>query len=243
MQLRDIVAALARSYLFEDLLPDDITPLAAKARVQQFARGEYVWRVGDPAHEIAVVVSGEVKVSVLDVDGNEVVYFTHGPGMTFGEPGFFAADHQRVVAVVASAPSLLIRLPREYLAPFIEAHPTIKDRALEGLASNTRWQSTMIATTLRRPLVDRIGLRLLELVDSSSAGRDGARATPKVSQATLAAMVGVSRENVNRALATLAAEGLVRQEKGHYVLLDEPGLRRRLARDWPLAGRRDRRLL
>ena len=52
--------------------------------------------------------------------------------------------------------------------------------------------------------------------------------TPKVSQATLAAMVGVSRENVNRALAVLIAGGLIRQEKGRYVLIDEERLRRQV---------------
>jgi DNA-binding FadR family transcriptional regulator len=55
-------------------------------------------------------------------------------------------------------------------------------------------------------------------------------------------MVGVSRENVNRALSALAAQGSIRQENGRYVLVDEERLRRELARDWPLAGRRDRRL-
>ena len=40
----------------------------------------------------------------------------------------------------------------------------------------------------------------------------------------------------------LAAEGSIRQENGRYVLVDEERLRRELARDWPLAARRDRRL-
>jgi DNA-binding GntR family transcriptional regulator len=66
--------------------------------------------------------------------------------------------------------------------------------------------------------------------------------TPKISQSTLAAMIGVSRENVNRALAALATDGAIRQEGDRYVLIDEDRLRREIARDWPLAGRRDRRV-
>ena len=56
------------------------------------------------------------------------------------------------------------------------------------------------------------------------------------------AMVGVSRENVNRALAVLMSDGAIRQEDGRYVLVDEARLRRRVAIDWPLAARRDRRI-
>ena len=238
----DVLTGLTRSYLFEDLDRGELVPLAATAATRRLVRGELVWHLGDAADEICVVLEGEVKDSVVDLDGNEVVYFVHGPGMTFGEPGFFAVDHHRIVEVVAVVPTVLILLHRRDLVPFMAAHPSVKDRALEGLASATRWQSAMIMSTLRRSLADRIGLRLLELVDSTPRRADGMPATPRISQSTLAAMIGVSRENVNRGLAALVADGLIRHHEGRYVLLDEAALRARVERDSPLAQRRDRRL-
>ena len=104
MDRDDRIAALARSYLFEGLTIEELSPLAAVATTRRLARGEVLIRVGDPADEIYVVRHGEVKDSVVDADGDEVVHFLHGPGMTFGEPGFFAVDHQRIVEVVATAP-------------------------------------------------------------------------------------------------------------------------------------------
>ena len=100
----------------------------------------------------------------------------------------------------------------------------------------------MISALLSRSLTDRLLLRLLELVDSSPERLTGMAATPKISQSTLAAMLGVSRENVNRALSALAVEGAIRQDKGRYLPVDEERLRRDVARDWPLAQRRDHRL-
>ena len=170
------------------------------------------------------------------------MHFLHGRGMTVGEPGFFAVDHRRVVEVVAVAPSVVIRLGRRELEPFMTRYPSIKDRVLEKLASNSRWQTTMISSLMSRSLTDRLVLRLLELVDPVPERGPGLSTTPKISQSTLAAMVGVSRENVNRALSALAAEGSIRRESGRYVLVDEERLRREVARDWPLAARRDRRL-
>jgi CRP-like cAMP-binding protein len=238
----DVVGGLSRSYLFEDLTTEDLEPLADVVTTRQLVRGETVFRVGDPAHEILVVLSGELKDCVVDVDGNEVVHFVHGPGMTVGEPGFFAVDHRRLLEVIALAPSVIIRLGRRELEPFMRRHPSTKDRALEKLASNTRWQTTMISSLLSRSLRDRLVLRLLEMVDSAPEKVAGLSVTPKISQTTLAAMVGVSRENVNRALSALAGEGSIRREEGRYVLVDETRLRRELARDWPLAWRRDQRL-
>src|SRR5207302_1512842 len=151
-------------------------------------------------------------------------------------------DRHRIVEVVALVPTTLIQMHRRELAPFMASHPSIKDRVLEGLASNTRWQTTLIASLFQRSLSDRIGLRLLELVDSNPGRVDGLPATPNISQSTLAAMIGISRENANRALAQLVADGLIRRDKGRYVIVDEAGLRARIGRDWPLAHRRDRRL-
>jgi CRP/FNR family transcriptional regulator, cyclic AMP receptor protein len=183
-----------------------------------------------------------VKDSVIDAEGYEVIHFVHGPGMTLGEPGFFAVDHSRIVEVIAVETSTLIWLRRRDLVPFMQDHPQVKDRALEALASNSRWQTTMLSSMARRSLTDRLILRLLELAESSPERGSGEAMTPKISQSTLAAMIGVSRENVNRALAALAIDGTIRQEGGRYVLVDEVRLRREIARDWPLAGRRDRRV-
>lgn len=239
----DVLSGLARSYLFEDLTREQLAPLAAAVGTREYARGEYVWHAGDAADEVYVVVEGEIKDSVLDADGVEIVHFLHGPGMSFGEPGYFALDHNRLVEDVAVAPSVLIRLPRAELDPFMARYPCIKDRVLERLASDMRWISTLVVSLVSRSLADRIGLRLLEMIDSSESTGDGPAVTPPISQAMLAAMVGVSRENVNRALAGLTADGLIRQDRGRYVIVDEAALRARIARDWPTAFRRDRRLL
>jgi CRP-like cAMP-binding protein len=238
----DIVGGLGRSYLFEALTAEDLEPLAAVVTTRQLVRGEALLRVGDPAEEIYVILSGELKDGVVDADGYEVVHFLHGPGMTVGEPGFFAVDRRRLLDVIAVGPCVVIRLGRRELEPFMAAHPSTKDRVIEKLASQTRWQTTMISSLLSRSLRDRLVLRLLELVDSAPERVAGIAVTPKLSQSTLAAMVGVSRANVNRALSALAAQGSIRHEQGRYVLLDEARLRRELARDWPLAWRRDQRL-
>jgi CRP-like cAMP-binding protein len=77
----------------------------------------------------------EVKDILVSVDGEEVIHFVHGPGMTFGEAGFFSVDRVRIVDVVAVAPTTILRLDRRDLGPFMARYPQVKDRALEGLAS------------------------------------------------------------------------------------------------------------
>jgi len=237
----DVGAALARSYLFEGMTPEELAPLAGTVSVQHVPRGGFVWQIGDPADEICVMISGEVKDTLVDEDGKETVHFVRGPGMTLGEPGYFAPEHDRVVAEIAVVPTTLIRVHRRHLEPFMRAHPSVKDRALEGLAAYARWQAKTIAFLTRWSVADRIVLRLLDLVDTGPRDPGGMLVTPKISQSTLAAMVGVTRENANRGIATLIADGLVRNDGGRYVILDEPALRRRVA-GLPGSALRDRRV-
>jgi CRP-like cAMP-binding protein len=162
--------------------------------------------------------------------------------MTLGEPGFFCVERTRILEVIAVKPTVVIVLHRRHLTPFMDLHASVKDRVLEALASNSRWQTTMISSAARRSLADKLILRLFELAESSPEHGSGVVVTPQISQSTLAAMVGASRENVNRALAALSSTGAIRLEGGRYVLVAEDQLRQEISRDWPLAGRRDRRI-
>ena len=58
---------------------EQLSPLAEVAMMRRLGRGEVLIRVGDRADELYVVRSGELKDTVVDADGNEVVHFLHGP--------------------------------------------------------------------------------------------------------------------------------------------------------------------
>jgi CRP/FNR family transcriptional regulator, cyclic AMP receptor protein len=239
--VRDVLAGLTRSYLFEDLTEEQLEPLAHNVTRRTLVRHECLCYPGDRAEELWVVLSGEMKAYVVDVEGNEVIHAVLGPGMTTGEPGYFSDERTRILYVAAIEASTVIVLSRSQLDPFMKEHPLIKDRVLEAVATTSRWQTAMLSAAARRPLRDRLIMRLLELVDASPERRSGhAAVTPKISQSTLASMIGVSRENVNRALAALAIDGAIRQEEGRYVLIDEDRLRGEMSRDWLLPARRDR---
>ncbi len=237
----DVLAGLTRSYLFVDLTAEQLGVLASSVTTRTLVRDECLCYPGDRADELWVVLSGELKAYVVDAEGNEVIHAVVGPGMTTGEPGYFSDERTRILFVAATKASAVIVLGRCQLDPFMADYPATKDRVLEAVATNSRWQTAMLSSAARRPLRDRLILRLLELVDTSPERRAGQAVTPKISQSTLAGMIGVSRENVNRALAALAIDGAIRQEDGRYVLIDEDRLRREMSRDWPLPARRERR--
>ena len=115
-----------------------------------------------------------------------------------------------------------LELHRDVLLHGLERSPTLALsllRALSARLRNTTEEAEGLATLM---VADRLMLRLRRL--SKWAGRrteDGVRITVPLTQQELAALVGTSRESVNRALAGLRKQGKVRLEDGWIVLLDK----------------------
>lgn len=237
----DRVSVLLGTYLFQDLSPAEVEPLARTAEVLRFGRGAHIFDIGDRADRLYVVVSGETRDSVVTEDGDEFMYAMWGPGMVVGEPGFFSPEKTRVLAFIAVAPTTVLALAHEHVMPFLLRHPPAMVRALEGLASLARSLSVQVATDNLQALRERLLLRLLDLADTNPQRRDASAVTPKVTQSMLSAMVGVSRENVNRALASLIASGLVRAEGGQYVVVDRARAWREVTSGSPELERPNRR--
>ncbi len=162
----DRVATLLDTYLFEELSPAEVEPIARAAIERRLDRNEYLTRVGDPADSLWVVASGQLKDQIVTEDGDEVVHSVFGPGMVLGEPGYFAIERNRMMAVIAIEPTVILVLRRDDLTPFLTRHPAVVTRALEGLASIARGQTELIAALARRPLQERLLLRLLELAET-----------------------------------------------------------------------------
>lgn len=238
----DPVAVLVQTYLFGELSPAELEPLARTARLLPLRRGEYAFRVGDPADALHIVAAGQLRDAIVTEDGEEVMQNLFGPGQVFGDPGFFASE-RRIMDALATEPSLVIALARQHLMPFLHAHPQVLLRALESMSAVARSQTMVVAALARGSLRARLLMRLLELADSIPRRDDGAAVTPRISQAALAAMVGVSRENVNRALAGMIADGSVRLEDGRYVLPDRDALWQEASSGWPEIAKRNRRSL
>jgi len=149
----DRVSLLLGTYLFGDLSPAEIEPLARGATLRRASRGEFLHHVGNPADELYVVAFGQLKDSIVTEDGDEVVHSFYGAGMLIGEPGYFSTERNRVMAVVAVEPTEVLSLRRDLLDPFLIRHPQVIRRAMEQLASVARGQTRMIAALSRRPLL------------------------------------------------------------------------------------------
>lgn len=221
-----MLSTLLSTYLFGDLSPAALAPIARKLQSRQYEPSEFVFRESEPANALFVVMSGQLKEMAHTPSGDELVFevFTHGA--VFGEPALFAPERTRVVSVVAVEPATVLTLDRNTFAEFAFDHPQVMFRLLEGLAAQVRSLTEDIAGMAYRPIRERLIAKLLELADTH--GHRGAERTEiaiDIPQATLASMVGASRENVNRRLAALVAAGAIETSSGRVTTIKPAELR------------------
>ena len=236
----DPVRVLLSTYLFQDLSPAELEPLARTLDSREYRRGEYVFRAGDPAEFLYVLAAGEIKYVMTTAEGDEWILEVLTPGAVFGEPGLFAPEHNRVVDALAIKPCSVLTIRRDRLIDFMQHHRPVLMRMLEGFAADVRLTVETVTDIGFAEIRGRIVRKLVELATKhGQEHEDGSvEIALTVSQATLAGLVGATRENVNRALRVLAGEGRVRLIDGRFLIPDLAGLRREADRGRsPLHGR------
>jgi len=235
------VGVLLGAYPFRDLSPLEVEAVAVHAIDRTLMRGEHLYRAGDAATALHVVARGQLKEYGLSRDGGELIFEFLGRGATFGEPGLFVPERNRVVSVAAMQPSLVICLPREPLIRFLFEHPPAMMRILEGLSSDVRKSADDQVGLAYEEVKDRVVTKLLELAGADrEEAPEGVPISARLSQTELAAAVGASRAKINRTLAELAVAGGLTVGPGQRMTVDVQVLRRLRRADAPTPRMRNR---
>jgi CRP-like cAMP-binding protein len=141
------------------------------------------------------IQSGGVKLSVLSKSGREAVVAMLGPGEFFGE-GCLAGQSVRIGSASAITPSVVLGVRKQKMVQLLHSQPAMSDRFIAHmLARNTRIEEDLI-DQLFNSSEKRLARALLLLARYGKQDKP-ARIVPKISQATLAEMVGTTRSRVN----------------------------------------------
>ena len=163
--------------------------------VVDYGRGESIFAQGDDCQSVLYVQSGGVKLSVLSKGGREAVIAMLGPGDFFGE-GCLAGQPTRMGSATAITPSAILRIGKERMMTLLRKQHAMSDRFIAHMLSrNIRIEEDLI-DQLFNSSEKRLARALLLLArygkDDSPTG-----VVPKISQGTLAKMVGTTRSRVN----------------------------------------------
>jgi CRP/FNR family transcriptional regulator, cyclic AMP receptor protein len=187
---------------------------APARKVVKYRRGAAVFSQGDLAGDVRYLQTGAVKVSVLSRIGKEAVVAMLGPGDFFGE-GALAGQLIRIETVTAMTPSSVLIIEKEAMVRLLHEEPLFTDRFLNHMLSrNIRIEADLV-DQLFNSSEKRLARTLLLLARYGQANPQ--RKLPKISQETLAEMIGATRSRVNFFMNKFRKLGLIEYNGGLKV--------------------------
>jgi CRP/FNR family cyclic AMP-dependent transcriptional regulator len=163
--------------------------------VVEYRRGETVFTQGDPCEDVLYIQTGGVKLSVLSKTGREAIVAMIGPGDFFGE-GCLAGQSVRMESATTIAPSGILFLAKDQMVRLLHQQQTVFDRFISHLlARNARIEEDLIDQFFNSS--EKRLARTLLLLAHYGKEDPPARLVPKISQETLAEMIGTTRSRVN----------------------------------------------
>jgi CRP/FNR family cyclic AMP-dependent transcriptional regulator len=189
-----------------------LTSARIPARTVRFATGALVFSQGTQANSVFYIQQGGAKLSVLSSAGKEAVVAMLGPGDFFGE-GCLAGQPLRMGTAEAVMPTALLRIPKRDMLRMLHDHPEFSDRFIAHmLTRNIRIEEDLVDQLFNSS--EKRLARTLLLLARYGKEETTPRVLPKLSQETLAEMVGTTRSRVNFFMNKFRKMGLIDYDGG-----------------------------
>ena len=160
-----------------------------------FAARDVVFSQGDPADAVFYIQSGEIEIVVSSEQGKQAVVGLLGAGAFFGE-GCLVGQPARLATVVALTKTHLTRVEKAEMVRTLHAEPAFAELFMAHLLTRNGRIEADLVDQLFNSSEKRLARTLLLL---ANFGKDGApqAITAKVSQETLAGIVGTTRPRIS----------------------------------------------
>jgi CRP/FNR family transcriptional regulator, cyclic AMP receptor protein len=182
-----------------------------RSKVANYRRGQVVFAQGAPGNDVRYLQRGAVKLTVLSSGGKEAVVAMLAPGDFFGE-GALAGQPIRLATAKTIAPSSVLTIEKQTIVRLLHDQPAFADRFLSYmLHRNIRIEADLV-DQLFNSSEKRLARTLLLLARYGHGSPT--RTLPKISQETLAEMIGATRPRVNFFMIKFRKLGLIEYNGG-----------------------------
>ena len=180
--------------------------------VVRYAKNKVIFSQGDPADAIFYIDQGSVKRSVVSHQGKEAVVAIMGEGDFFGE-GCLAGQPLRMATATAMSDCSVVRLEKEAVFRLLHEDPPFADLFVAHLLSRNIKIEEDLVDHLFNSSEKRLARVLLLLANFGKEGQTEL-VVPKISQETLAEIVGTTRSRVSFFMNRFRKLGFIEYNSG-----------------------------
>ena len=215
------IEALRRCALFAKVDDETLELCASSLRVRRYRKNEIIFHQGDPGDSLYIIESGSVKIVLPSPEGEEgAIIATLMRGDFFGELALLdGAPHSATAVAIESTEALVLR--RDRFEDLVETQPQLRKALFASLETELRRLTGHVEELHFLDLPGRLASRIVRLAREAQPGvSKDIRLDWPFTQSDLAAMIGGTRQTVNRLLADMTAQDLVRLERDALIIPD-----------------------
>ena len=199
--------------------------------ISKYGKDRTVFAQGEPADAVFFVQKGKVKVTVVSEQGKEAVVAILGTNDFFGE-GCLAGQAQRISTVAAMTDSTIVRLDKAAIVRVLHEEPAFSEMFISHLLGRAIRVEADLVDQLFNSSEKRLARLLLLLANFGKEGKPEP-VIAKISQETLAEMIGTTRSRVSFFMNKFRKLGFINYNGGievhssllNVVLHDQPQIR------------------
>lgn len=209
--------------LLASLRSEDREALSPLCRLNTFEKNDVIFREGEPAERIHLLVTGRVKI-VKAAGSRDVIIEILGEGEPVGAVAVFER-RPFPASAIALEPSTILSIPEREFFALLEKRPEMTRHLLSGLTMRLMTVNKRIADMTGS--VERRAVRLfLTLADRLGiAGAGGTLIPITLSRQEIADLIGTTLETAIRLMSRWQKDQLVITEKDGFVIRDVDALR------------------
>jgi CRP/FNR family cyclic AMP-dependent transcriptional regulator len=172
-----------------------LSSTASGRSVVDFVRGRVVFSQGQTAAAVYYIRHGTIKLTTVSKSGKEAVVALLGAGDFFGE-GCLLGQPRRLSTATVMSPTSLLVVDKKEMTRVLHSEHAFADRfILHMLKRNVRIEEDLV-DQLFNSTEKRLARALLLLAHYGKEGRTE-KIIPRISQETLAEIIGTNRGRVN----------------------------------------------
>jgi CRP/FNR family cyclic AMP-dependent transcriptional regulator len=134
--------------LFEDFSEEEMQELLNFSKAARYEPGEFLFNQGDSGNSIYIIFSGEVEISLINNNNEEVSFPVIGNGTVLGEIAFFDGKERTASAKAINALEVII-IHQDEFDNLEEKNPRLAIKVLRELgritAERLRWADELLA--------------------------------------------------------------------------------------------------
>lgn len=203
---------------------EDIGRLDTVARRRRpLAKGESLFRAGDPLRAVYVASEGCFKTAVVNASGEEHILGFHLQGELFGLDAVGTGQHR--CEAIALVDSRVCELPFDRLASIAAKLPSLQNQLLRVIGQSANHDHDHVEVLARRQASERIAMFVHGLSERyRQIGRPSNDFHLPMSRDEIARYLGLVLETVSRGFSRLHEDGIIEVHGRRVRILDEEAL-------------------